>query len=80
MCPACIAATVLTVVGTGSAGGLVALVAKLLRLDRGTRHDNEHARFRESRRGANGWPRVKPKGRNEQTIFDWIRRHEYRSP
>jgi len=31
MCPACIATTVLTVVGTGSAGGLFALVAKLLR-------------------------------------------------
>ena len=30
MCPACMATAVLTVVGTGSAGGLVALLAKLL--------------------------------------------------
>ena len=31
MCPACMASVALTVVGTGSAGGLVAVVARLLR-------------------------------------------------
>jgi hypothetical protein len=31
MCPACIATTALTVAGTGSAGGLIALVANWLR-------------------------------------------------
>ena len=81
MCPACMTATVLTVAGTGSAGGLVALIAKLLRLERSTRHDNEDERFPESRREANRWPRAKPKGRNKKTIFDWVRRHdEYRNP
>jgi predicted dithiol-disulfide oxidoreductase (DUF899 family) len=42
---------------------------------------NEHERFPESRQEANRWPRAKPKGRSEKTIFDWVCRHdEYRNP
>jgi len=35
MCPACISAATLAVVGTTSAGGLVALLARMLRLKKG---------------------------------------------
>jgi hypothetical protein len=45
MCPACMTTTLLTVFGTGSAGGLLALVAKLL-----------HQRWPLRMRGAAGTP------------------------
>ncbi len=45
MCPACMASVVLTVVGTGSAGGLVAIIARLLRSARRAARSLPRLRF-----------------------------------
>jgi len=56
MCPACISAVTLTVVGTTSTGGLVALLARMLRVTRGAKTSP-----RPSDHGSAGIDWVRPK-------------------